>query len=74
MRKHLIVSLLGLAFVTPAMVGCDSGKTVSEDKTVHTNPDTGKQSVNEKKVEKTADGGTKTTEEHKTQNTGTANP
>lgn len=72
MRKHLIVSLLGVAFVIPAMVGCD--KTVSEDKTVHTNPDTGKTTTNEKKVEKTTDGGTKTTEEHKTTNTPPANP
>ena len=66
MHKHLIVSLLGLAFVTPMMVGCD--RTVSEDKTVHTNPDTGKTTTNEKKVEKTSDGGTKTTVEHKSTN------
>jgi hypothetical protein len=71
MHKHLIVSLLGIAMAAPVMVGCDSGKTVSEDKTVHTNPDTGKQTVNEKKVQTTPDGGTKTTVEHKTTNTGT---
>ena len=48
---------------TPALVGCD--RTVSEDKTTHTNPDTGKTTEKEKKVEKTPDGGTKTTEEKK---------
>jgi len=63
MRKQLITSLLMAAFVMPAMIGCN--RTVSEDKTVTTNPDTGKQTVNEKKVEKTPDGETKTTVEHK---------
>ena len=72
MRTLLIVSLLGLAFVTPALVGCD--RTVAEDKTVHTNPDTGKTTTNERKVEKTPDGGTKVTEEHKATNTPPANP
>jgi hypothetical protein len=64
MRKQLITALLGVAFITPAMVGCD--KKVSEEKSVSTNPDTGKQTTHEKTVEKTADGGTKTVEEKKT--------
>ena len=63
MRKQLIAAMLGLSFVgVPMLTGCD--KTVSEEKTVKTNPDTGTTSVDHKKVEKTDDGGTKKTEEH----------
>ena len=65
MRKQLATAALALSFVgIPALVGCD--RTVSEDKTVKTDPDTGKQTVKEKKVERTPEGGTKTTEEKKT--------
>ena len=64
MRKQFITALLGVAFITPAMTGCD--KKVAEEKTVTTNPDTGRQTTHEKTVEKTPDGGTKTTEQHKT--------
>lgn len=66
MRQPLIVSMLALSFVAaPAFFG-GCNRTVSEEKTVKTNPNTGKTTEKEKKVEETPSGGTKTTEERKT--------
>src|SRR5437899_3149269 len=56
MRKQLATAVLALSFVgIPALVGCD--RTISDEKTVKTDPDTGKTTVKEKKVEQTPDGG-----------------
>jgi hypothetical protein len=66
MRKQLIVSMLATSLLgVPALFagGCD--RTVSDEKTVKTDPNTGKTTEKEKKVERTPDGGTKTTEEHR---------
>ena len=66
MRKQLIVSMLATSLLgVPALFsgGCD--RTVSDEKTVKTDPNSGKTVEKEKKVERTSDGGTKTTEEHR---------
>lgn len=63
-KRHIAISLMGSVVALSLLAGCQSGHTVSQDKTVRTRSD-GSRVIQEDKVTKQSDGTTVRTETRK---------